>query len=89
MVYSNIIDTEHVFKLVNSLFNLYTNNIACALSFDTEKLLPILIAAMMITWCKVVNHEEIDELIYMNYKLNLTTRQKQTIKQLCEISSQI
>lgn len=88
VVYSDVIDTDHVFKLVNTIFKLYTNNIVCALSFDKEKLLPILVATMMITWCKICNHEEIDELIYLNYKLNLTTSQKQTIKQLCEFSLQ-
>lgn len=82
VVCTDIVDSKNLFKLVSTVHRLYTSNIACMLSFDKDELKPVLIGCMMMRYCKISDIDEIDELLYMNYKITLSSKQKDLLHKL-------
>lgn len=87
VVCTDIVDSKNLFKLVSAVHKLYTTNTPCALAFDNDELTPVLIGCMMMLYCKINDLEEIDELMYLNYKMTTNSKQKSVIQKLvaCEV----
>lgn len=82
VIHTSIKDSTHVFKLVSTLYKLYTHNINCAMCFELSKLLPVVIATMICKYCNIKDIDEIDELLHMNYNITLSMQQKNVILEL-------